>query len=432
MRKTLITILAAATALVACSKSEAPVADQSRKAVRFTVQNLGTYEFKSSPLVALGVDGNSKVGIYAPDLGANNVPATVDGSTLDPDSPIYWNIGQTTNTMFVARYPYANDATMTDYAMSYTIPDDQSGEETFAYHSNVMFAVATANPTPGTVAFSFKHPFAKVAISITNNLDADNVASVVMKNVKMDATSLDLTVSPAAATLSSTVSETLTARAIDATNYALIIMPQDATNTMDIVVTTRLGSVYTFRNSGEYSFQAGKVSTVSLTLDPIGGGSGSGRTSVGTMSFVTVDWSDAASQPSFPVNGDPTIGDDYYWIEGCVYAIGETPVPSYWANRYYMESTGVNTWTISFCYNDEMAGGDTSGFGFVIRHGSDYYKMYNGHDGHVLPACPLAGYELKAPNASDSENIRFSQSGKYTITYNSSTRVMFYERTGDL
>ena len=51
-----------------------------------------------------------------------------------------------------------------------------------------------------------------------------------------------------------------------------------------------LGSVYTFRITGTYTFQAGKIATAALTLDPIDG-SGSSLTAVGQMSFTTSDWS---------------------------------------------------------------------------------------------------------------------------------------------
>ena len=210
MKRILFALAIATAALCACNKAEKTVTPDGLKPVRFTVENLGTYSFKST--VALGEENCSKVGIYAADLGANNVQATVSGTSLIPATTIYWGFGQGDNeeTTFIARYPHADAA----ISGAYDIPGDQSSEEAYSYHANVMTAKTVATPNPGTVAFNFKHPFAKVVVDITNNLGADAVASVVMKKVKLNATAFDMNTAPATITLADTKTDVTAYRAI--------------------------------------------------------------------------------------------------------------------------------------------------------------------------------------------------------------------------
>ena len=406
--KKLLIIFAAAAALVACNKAETTNSNEPR-AVRFTVQNLGTYELKS-PTVALGQTGNSTVGIYAADLGANNVEATVSGGTLTPSSTIYWRIGQTTASDFIARYPYESVATIDG---SYDLPADQTAEDTYTYHANVVTAFTSATPDPGTVAFDFKHPFAKVVISITNNLSADAVASVVMKNIKMSASKMDLKTAPATLTLTDAVSN-VQAYAASENRYEMIIMPQAAAANMDIVVTTTLGSIYTFNiTNASYDFLAGKVATAAVRLDPIGGDNGGGRTAIGAVSIHDVEEWTNGDATTTDGNGTPTLGA-YYQIGGCVYTTDNTI--AYWSKYFNMTYSAANTWTITINYDETMAGTDESGKGFLIRQGDAYYGMWTGSD-----YIPAADYTLE-PTDETHSNIRLQDNGNYTITYNSSTR----------
>ena len=415
MRKTLLTILAVATALVACQKNEAPVADQSRKAVQFSVQNLGTYQFKST--VALGEDGSSTVGIYAPDLNANNVEATVAGSTLTPSSTIYWKIGQTAATKFVARYPYHSTATTEG---EYSIPANQSDlENVFSYHSNVMYAVTNASPDPGTVSFAFKHPFAKVVINVTNNLGADAVASVVMKQVKLTASTLNITTDPATITLSDTKVDATACRTAE-NKYELVVMPQAATEEMDIVVTTVLNSVYTFRINltNDYNFVAGKQSQVNVTLNPVEGGSGAGLTSIGAVTFSTPEvWTDGAATTVDPI-GNPTV--NYYQIGGCVYSTADKGnIPTPWTKYYNMQYVAENTWRITINYDLGMTDVEEAK-GFKIRQGESYWGMWKGTE---YVGDGTSNYALG--NTYEHGNIKLEHNnGNYTITYNSSTHVI--------
>jgi len=405
-----------AVSLSSCSKEESRGGSNGAKAVEFSVSNLSNYILKST--VTIGQTGSSPVGIYAADLGANNVQATVSGSSLTPSKTIYWKVGQTEATRFIARYPYAEGSTING---EYTIPADQSDAEAYSYQENMMTAVQNASPNPGTVAFNFTHPFAKAVFNITNNLAADAVASVVFKNVKQTASSLDLTTAPASVTLGSETTDVTAYKTADNV-YSLVLMPQESTASMDIVVTTTLGSVYTFRITGTYTFQAGKIATAALTLNPIGG-PGFSLTPVGPMSFTTSDWSNGAATTVGAV-GEPVLGA-YFQIGGTIYsdsdAEGGNPTVEPWSKWYNMTLSSADTWTFLMNYDESMTE-DESSKGFLIRIANEtdytYYKMWN-----ESPNIGSGEYTLYANSAEHTRNIRLEQAtGKYLITFNSSTK----------
>ena len=409
--------MAVAATLVACQKNDVKV-DGSREAVRFTVTNLGTYQFKS-PTVALGETGNSNVGIYAAALDADNVQATVAGSALTPATPIYWAVGQADDaeTQFIARYPYAAGAGIND---AYEIPADQSSEDTYSYQANFMSAVATSTPATNAVAFAFKHPFAKVQVNIDNNLGADAAASVVMKQVKMNATALNLATAPATPTLADT-KVNVTAYKVSATRFELVLMPQAATSEMDIVVTTTLGSVYTFRITGEYTFAAGKVAVAAVTLNPVDGIDGS-REAVGALTFSDPEeWTNGAATTVGGV-GDPVVGN-YYQIGGCVYSTDDKGADA-WDKYYNMQYTAENTWTITLNYDESMTD-DLTGKGFIIRKGTDYWGMWTGSE-------YINNEYVLEPTDETHKNIKLASAGNYTLVYNSSSRIFTtITRNGD-
>ena len=428
MKKLVLALALAASALCACNKAENPTGE-GRKAVKFTVENLGSVTLKSATL-AIGEDGCSKVGIYAADLGANNVQATVSGSALTPDNTIYWRVGQSESTQFVARYPHANDGTING---SYTVKADQSAEDDFTYHANVLSAVQTASPDPGTVAFTFTHPFAKVVVNVTNNLNADAVASVVLQNVKQTASSLNMTTSPATTTLDGEVEPVnVTAYRVSATQFAMIILPQPLTASMNIVVTTSKGSVYTFHITNvDYVFHAGNIATANVTIDPIGGANFI-RTAVGAMSFTTTPWGNEEATTIGTV-GEPTLGASYMQIGGTVYTDDDAAAVNggtlhAWEKWYNMVYTAENTWEAVVNYDEAMEvnyGGDVmeaknEDKGFLIRTAANepvYYKMWDGSEN--IGNSP---YQIVPADETHKKNIRLeSATGKYLVTFNSST-----------
>lgn len=355
---------AAAMAFAACEKAQNPVNEGVRE-VRFTVANIGTYVMKA-PTAAIDETGASSVGIYAPGLNTGFAEATVAASTLTlPDAAkIYWGVGQTSASTFYAIYPYASGNNTTK---EYGLPADQSGEDTYSYQNNLMTAVKSATPADAAVAFNFTHPFAKMLININNkNLGGDVVSSVVVKGLKL-ATALDLTAEPAAVTLGDSAADMtafgLSTASQGALQYALIVAPQ-ADVTPEIVVTTALGSVYSFSIATAYTFEAGKVATTSLELAAVSGGtSGVERNAVNAYSFSTTDWANASAQPVTPTAGTTTYAE--YWnVIGTVY--GSDNTVSAWAVDFPMTYLGGNKWTITINYDESIAA-EGQGVGFKLR-----------------------------------------------------------------
>ena len=137
------------------------------------------------------------------------------------------------------------------------------------------------------------------------------------------------------------------------------------------------------------------------------------------MSFTTTDWV-ANAATTIGVVGDPVLGN-YYQIGGTIYTDADAAAVAggtlnAWEKWYNMTLTAANTWTAVVNYSEAMAD-DESSKGLLIRLGSTYYKMYNGSEN--VGAGP---YELYPEDEDHQKNVRLaSASGKFTITFNSST-----------
>lgn len=437
MKKILILAAAAAMTFAACEKAQNPVNEGARE-VRFTVANIGTYVMKAE---TVGIDetGAGKVGIYAPGLNTGFAEATVSGSALTlPDaSKIYWGVGQTSASTFYAIYPYASGNSTTK---TYEIPVDQSSIDTYSYQNNVVTAVKSATPADAAVALNFTHPFAKMVIGINNkNAGGDIVTSVVVKGLKTSA-ALDLTAEPAGVTLAAAADMTaygLSTASQGALQYALIVAPQ-ADVTPQIVVTTALGSVYTFDIETAYSFVAGKIATTSVELAAVSGGSsGAQQAPVSAYSFTTTAWDDAAVQPVNPTAGTPTYAE--YWnVIGTVYGADNTV--SAWAVDFPMTCGTDGKWSITINY-DESKAGEGQGVGFKLRKFSTSTASRKYNEALADPAKDADqevsnykwanqlgfftstgddyqmadGGDYNLSNAGDSKNIRLASAGSWTL-----------------
>ncbi|MBR5404304.1 MAG: fimbrillin family protein [Bacteroidales bacterium] len=416
MRKTLLIVLAAAATLVACQKQAAPTMDQGPREVSFSMNNLNVYEFKS---VAIGEENCDNVAIYASDLGANHVEYAVGQSnTLTPVSTtIYWGLGQTASTTFCARYPYV----AANASGEYDIPADQTNEDAFTYQNNIVTAVATASPsTVGGVVFNFKHPFAKVVINVTNQLGGDGIASVKLTGMKCKASTFNVAEESPVTALSAEAEDTKDMLAYNSAEgvYQLIVMPQAAQP--NIVVTTTLGSVYTFSLTASYTFTAGKVATAAVTLAPIGGSGGGGDLQSVSMSYSTTDWGNAASNP---VNSSTsqTLGN-YWHVVGCVYDDDHKSLGSYpaWNYDYPMALLQNGSWTIDINYDEAMS--DT-GKGLKLRRftngvtGDDRWATQFGFQTSTADDWTLTSEDTYQNLSSEqsSKNIRLASKGQWRL-----------------
>jgi len=403
MKKSLLILFAAAAALVACNK-EANVKDASSREIRFTT-NLNTYTVKAA--VEENVLENVKIIAGAPiNKTVSATPTQTDlAGTLTTSPVLYWGVGQTESTKFVAITGGQENLVVNEYNMVSMGYD-------YAYCSKLMSAVATVAPE-NTVALNFEHIFSKVVINITNNLGSDEVASVAFNKVAAQA-KIDFENRTFENLSEQTAS--LPANEITANQkYAVVIIPQTATP--EIVVTTQKGAVYTFTVNAAFTFQRAKTATVALELNP--SSSAGTRAQVGEMNFTVVDW----AVDNTAMSGEGTLNQDAYWhIFGKVYTEADkTNKPGAWEKRYPLAFNVDGKWEITINYDPDMAHSDG---GFLFVKGDTYLGMWEGSENIS------SNYDLKT---SERANILTAEGkGKYRFVLDPETNNnLTYTRLGD-
>ena len=195
MKKTFILLLAAAAAFAACQKADVatPVADDSARVVKFSANNLYSFDTKSGSAFAAG----EYVSVYAGSpIYASNVKYTIGTITehagsLTPtveNNVIKWGaeqFGTATATKFLAIYPWAESRSIAENGtLDYDIAND---EEYASYFMTAAVSKASNNANDLAVNFAFTHPFVKLSYSITAPGD-DAISTVKMYNVKRTGT----------------------------------------------------------------------------------------------------------------------------------------------------------------------------------------------------------------------------------------------------
>lgn len=318
MKKILFILCAAAATLVACNKAEvaAPVANSSR-IVRFETENLYSFETKA-------MSAGEFVGIWsaAPAEVGSNVKYTIaEGSpkkTLSATSPILWGVeqaGTSTTSDFFAVYPWKDAETFTHGSTGYVYNVDLTTGDTktasIERAEQLMVAASKAAPgtgeTPDPVDLSFKHPFAKIVYTITNNSD-DAIRCATISGVYWNG-SIDYSgegpVYDVTATLSGSATDGTEANKTwlngNSTDgfYTITYPKSDLAPAIKVFMYS--GATYTFSLSSTLNAQAGKVYTASITLDHLQTQTSNGRSIAGT--FTESDWSDPVAQTVASSNG---------------------------------------------------------------------------------------------------------------------------------
>ena len=247
MKKVLLTLLAAATVLVACDKTEtAPVAKDGSREVRFTT-NIQTYTVKAA------LDDQTVTVVAGAPINATT-NATAKDSKLTPATKLYWAENQTAKTKFAAIYP-AVEAVPTSYDLLFG--------EGFNYDYQKEVLVATSGEvTPGEdVALTFKHPFSKIEVTVT--AEGLTVQNVKIGKVKMDS---DVDLLEGTFTAKGDL-KSFNAAKVDA-KYLALIIPQSAKP--EITVTAKKGEEdakdYKFVLAENVTFVANKVYTAAITV----------------------------------------------------------------------------------------------------------------------------------------------------------------------
>ena len=414
MKKIIAITLGVAALACACNKEAAEI-PVSSSPIRFSLG--GEYSFTKATEAAF--EDNDEIQIIAGAPVSAATKATVAGAALNLTTALYWGQGQTTSTDFVAIYPYTSSTeTSFNYNLLY------GGSHDFSYHKLYMTAKASSTPTDDAVVLPFKHPFSKVLVDITNQLGSDAVASVVFESVKMEGT-MDLL----AGTIDIASAEAVNAPAakIDDNHFGIIVMPQTAQPRL--VVTTTLGSVYTFTLPAAFTFEAGKVATAAITLAGQGG-SGDAHGDALSFGFTVTDWAAAAENP---IPNDPAVSMGNYWYAvGCLYDDDDTIDP--WTVDFPMTYGGIvdekEVWTLTINYDESMTDEEVSK-GFKLRRYSSTTADENKWDTQygMWASDPNTNmdivYDYDLATAADgNKNIRFEAAGNYTLTLKGNNLVV--------
>ena len=283
--KKLFVILSAALAIASCAKQES-VRPVQQGEVRFTT-NIQTYTVKATDTA---FENNDEIGIFAgAPIGKDNVKAVVTGTSLIPVTPIKWVDGNDSPVEFVAYYPYAETATLTDY--SFAVKADQRAAANYT-GSDLMLAKKSSAPTESAVELAFSHALSKVVITVTNSVPETTVSKVEFEGV---ATAAKVNLSTGAISDLGAADATITANANGAA-YQLILLPQNASPKVNVYLSN--GSKYVYALASAFTFKAGKKASAALAVTP--------QQEAGAVefSFTVSDWEVDADALDF---GDPTV-----------------------------------------------------------------------------------------------------------------------------
>ena len=283
--KKLFVILSAALAIASCAKQES-VRPVQQGEVRFTT-NIQTYTVKATDTA---FENNDEIGIFAgAPIGKDNVKAVVTGTSLLPVTPIKWVDGNDSPVEFVAYYPYAETATLTDY--SFAVKADQRAAANYT-GSDLMLAKKSSAPTESAVELAFSHALSKVVITVTNSVPETTVSKVEFEGV---ATAAKVNLSTGAISDLGAADATITANANGAA-YQLILLPQNASPKVNVYLSN--GSKYVYALASAFTFKAGKKASAALAVTP--------QQEAGAVefSFTVSDWEVDADALDF---GDPTV-----------------------------------------------------------------------------------------------------------------------------
>ena len=320
--------------------------------VRFQMDE-STYSF-TTKATENGLENGDKVQILAgAPINAASEATVGSDAKLTLTTPIYWAKDQTVSTNFVAIYPGQSQTT--------AVYDNYSlmGDPVQDYNYHNLFMAASKTAAPGNVvALTFKHPFSKILVNITNQLNADPVSKVTVKGVVMDGA---LNLQEETVTLATELKDADAVKLED-NKYALIVMPQTASPSL--VVTTESGKTFKFVLAQAVEFKAGTYSSASLTLkesttppDPQHGDAVS-------FSFEVAPWAEgdaleygdgAEYTPSWAVCGKLNGAED--WVDDAI-VMTQT-------------ATGTEAWEGTWEADIDYKAGDT----FKLRWNCDWAKQ---------------------------------------------------------
>ena len=173
-----ISALALGLVLVGCTAIREDVQPGDSLEIKFTAQ-VGTFQVKATDT---GLELGDQVGLFASEpVSANNVKMTWDGTSLIPETRIFWTPGDERKVTFSAYYPY--DPEKGGDNPEFFVNADQSTHELFTA-SDFMVATTASKSSDGVVSFNFQHRFSKIVIHVDNQLQDLQIADIYLSNVR--------------------------------------------------------------------------------------------------------------------------------------------------------------------------------------------------------------------------------------------------------
>ena len=381
-------------ALAACHRDAQPAKAGAGSEVKFTT-SFNTYTVKAGETALEG----KTVQIIAGAPLSTAVAATAEGNALTPATKIYWQDGQTETTTFAAVYQREGDAP-TSLSIPYSIDNDD-----LDFHGSYLTAVAKDVTPETTVALAFKHPFAKITVTVDNQLEGTPEVSAPVFDGLVISGTIDLAEDKVVLGDDET-SVTTIAQEVGA--FETIILPQSAKPVLSVTAGEK---TFVFALPAAVNFEANKAYAVNLTLTDSTPVIEDGEEVAFT--FTVADWESAGEALAYE---DVT---DALYVSGTIYQ-GTKPETA-WAEDYQMTKGEDGKYSITVTYDESLAGEDDSARGFLVFKVNWTAKWGLWSEGEQMNIAydygTLAnGYNIRL--ATVAEEVWTPVAGEVTITFN--------------
>ena len=296
-------------AIAACQR-ENPMADDSRREIKFTATMAGT-----TKATATAFEEGDQIGLcIGSPVDIDNVLLTPKDDKLVPENKLYWPVDmkQKETAEFIAFYPYV----FSTYAYGgfdveqnwiFAVGSTQYDPEEFALQ-DYMSAVTTASPSDATVELSFKHLMSRFNLTIVDKLEqdsfrdvqGDSFRSIEVKQIyswfQVNFAEQILYADPEGGE-----SFSYYPARTGVNSYTLLLAPQVVTP--EIIVTLDSGKKMTYVASSPIRFDSGKQVSATLTL----------REDIVTLTYQIEAWSDDPTTVTFLQKLDGPMPNNEIW-----------------------------------------------------------------------------------------------------------------------
>ena len=223
------------------------------------------------------------VGILSPGpIEIPNIRSTASGGELIPDVTYYWAPRMKSVTHFWAYAPY--NPSMTGFPFDFSVREDQRTEEGFAA-SDFISSLAVAK-RPLVVPFVLEHRLSKLDVKVVPTAESGDVTALTLRSVLRRGTIPQMD-----AALSNIGDEgSVRALATAKNRFSAIVMP--AKTALSLLLTTSRGKSFLCTFPSPTTFQAGKVTTLTVNLSDA-----TVTTDNVTFQIGISDWSDGGNLP---------------------------------------------------------------------------------------------------------------------------------------